>query len=208
MRWISDLGTREIPKVPKKCPKMTLTAKNRKKSIFAIFRKLPKTPFWDPSTSLDICPFELQILWGLWLALKSSQINFQLKRTTHERRGEVSIWRFWPFKGPASKFGGKPSGHEKGTFGQDGIFSWSSFAYSAHFDLERVFSVQTEHFLKFAICGFFEILRFPSPGPSQQKSAKSWKFLAPDQLLRPYMFSGSIFDAESIELVKPNFWLL
>ena len=59
----------------------------------------------------------------------------------------------------------------------------------------------------FEICDLW-FLRSPSPGPSQQKSAKSLTHLALEQLLRKHMFSGSVFDAESIEKVKPNFWHL
>ena len=42
-----------------------------------------KWRFFEVRSSAVCCPFELKIAWGLCLALKSSHINFQLKRTEH-----------------------------------------------------------------------------------------------------------------------------
>ena len=42
-----------------------------------------KWRFFEVRSSAVCCPFELKIAWGLCLALKSSQKNFQLKRTAH-----------------------------------------------------------------------------------------------------------------------------
>jgi hypothetical protein len=50
------------------------------------------------------CPIELKILWGLYPTLKSSHINFQLKRTTHGGAGASPKWPFLTSKGGPFEF--------------------------------------------------------------------------------------------------------
>ena len=51
--------------------------------FFKIFEKSRFWRFGEGSTSAVWSPFELKIFWGLYPTLKSSHINFQLKRTAH-----------------------------------------------------------------------------------------------------------------------------
>ena len=68
---------------PKSAQKRLFRQKIAKSHFLAIFEKRRFWQFCRCSTSTVCCPFELKIAWGLCLALKSSQKNFQLKRTAH-----------------------------------------------------------------------------------------------------------------------------
>ena len=75
-----------------------------KSHFLAIFEKRRFWPICRCSTSAVCCPLELKIAWGLWLALKSSQNNFQLKRTAHGRGGASAKSPFWASKGVPCQF--------------------------------------------------------------------------------------------------------
>ena len=70
-----------------------------KSRFWPIFWDLRKWPNLGGSISFMWCPFRLKFLWGLYLALKSSHINFQLKRTTHGGAAASPKSRFWASKG-------------------------------------------------------------------------------------------------------------
>ena len=84
MGRISDLSTREHPKVPKNA--FLGTFKKWAKITGSTLRG-PKWRFFEVRSSAVCCPFELKIFLGLCPALKSSQKNFQLKRTAHGGAG-------------------------------------------------------------------------------------------------------------------------
>ena len=75
-----------------------------KSHFLAIFEKRQFLRFSEGSTSAVCCPFELKIAWGLCLALKSSHINFQLKRTAHGGGADLAKTPFWASKGVPCQF--------------------------------------------------------------------------------------------------------
>ena len=87
-----------------KCPKTPFSATFRFLSIFQDFWKSRFWRFLEGSTSAVCGPFELKIVWGLCLALKSSHINFQLKRTAHDEVTDLAKTPFWPSKGTTCEF--------------------------------------------------------------------------------------------------------
>ena len=47
------------------------------RQFWSIFRKMPKSPFWEARIFFDLQPIALKFRWALKLALKSSHIKFQ-----------------------------------------------------------------------------------------------------------------------------------
>ena len=74
-----------------------------KSRFWPIFWKMEKWPFWGCSKTFVRCAFELKFLWGLSLALKSSHINFQLKRLGWSRYTDLQKSPFWPSKASVGK---------------------------------------------------------------------------------------------------------
>ena len=130
MGRISDLSTRENPKVPKNAFLATFWkwSKFTGSTLWG-----PKWRFFEVRSSAVCCPFELKIFLGLCLALKSSQKNFQLKRTAHGGAGASA-------KSPKSTFSKILKNRQKAKSGQKVAIFWpktknfKGVSQSAHFD--------------------------------------------------------------------------
>ena len=83
MSWKIDFEQRKNPKVPKNTFFGHFSLFVAFCRFLSIFQKSRFWRFCRCFSSAVRCPFELKITWGLCLALKSSQNNFQLKRTAH-----------------------------------------------------------------------------------------------------------------------------
>ena len=82
----------------------SLSGRNEKCHFLAKFWKGRFWRFFEGSSSAVCCWIELKILWGLYPALESSHINFQLKPTTHGRAGASPKLPFLASKGTTCDF--------------------------------------------------------------------------------------------------------
>ena len=164
----------------------------------------PKWRFCEVRTSAVRCPFELKITWGLCLALKSSQNNFQLKRTSHGGGGASAKTPFWPSKGTTCEFCPKPKHPEKGVFGHFGIYPLFKIDFSAHFGPETLLRSQIGALFEKVI---FEVLGFGVPQTGSQPGfcQKNFQNWVRKNFLSKICFLGQFLTLNRISRSKVTF---
>ena len=127
--WAMFLGQNELKNRFWTTKKSQSAQKHLFRPLFAFcrfFKIFQKSRFWRFCrcfSSAVRCPFELKITWGLCLALKSSQNNFQLKRTAHGGAGASAKSPKWASKGIPCDFWPFSSFAKKGIFGHFWVLS-------------------------------------------------------------------------------------